>query len=60
MYQAKINLVVNNILMHHMEQVKRADRDAKMRLLLAIAEFIHGTAKMISTRRLARILFYLG
>ena len=31
-----------------------------MRLLLSIAAFIHGKAKMISTRRLARILFYLG
>lgn len=31
-----------------------------MRLLLAIAEFIHSATKMISTRRLARILVYMG
>ena len=31
-----------------------------MKLLLSLAEFIHGSGKMISTRRLARILFYLG
>lgn len=31
-----------------------------MALLLSLAEFIHGTNSMISTRRLARILFYLG
>ena len=56
----KINIVVNNILLRHLEQVGRADRDAKMRLLLALAEFIHGSTRMISTRRLARILLYLG
>lgn len=38
----------------------KADKDYKMRLLLAIAEFIHGATKMISTRRLARILVYMG
>lgn len=60
MFQAKINVVVNNILMHHLEQVGQADKDAKMRLLFSLAEFIHGTTKMLSTKRLARILFYLG
>ena len=53
--------MVNNILLHHLDQVgNKGDRDCKMRLLLTIAEFIHGGSKMVSTRRLARILFYLG
>ena len=31
-----------------------------MNLLVALAEFIHSSPKMISTRRLARIVYYLA
>ena len=51
----KINVVVNNILLHIMEQV-----NDKMKLLASICEFVQGSGKMLSTRRLARILLYLG
>lgn len=53
-------MVVNNILLHHLDQVATGSRDHKMRMLLAIAEFIHSSPKMISTRRLARILYYMA
>jgi len=60
MEKGQINMVVNNILLHHLDQVSTASRDQKMRMLLAIAEFIHSSPKMISTRRLARILYYMA
>ena len=60
MEKAKINCVVNNILLHHLQQVGGGSRDHKMRLLISLAEFIHSAIKMISTRRLARILYYMA
>ena len=60
MEKSKINTVVNNILMHHIDQVGRGSRDHKMRMLISLAEFIHNSPKMISTRRLARIVYYLA
>ena len=58
MPQSQINVVVNNILLHHMEQIGQGTREQKMALLLAIAEFIHNADKQVSTRRLGRIMFY--
>lgn len=61
MEKSKINIVVNNILLYHLETVgNQGTRDHKMRLLISLAEFIHSSPKMISTRRLARIIYYLG
>ena len=56
----KINVVVNNILLRHLEEIKDADKGSKMTLLLAMADVIHGGENMISTRRLARIVLYLA
>ena len=60
MPQSQINVVVNNILLHHFDQIGRGTKDHKMKLLLAIAEYIHNESKAVSTRRLGRIMFYSG
>ena len=46
--------------MYHFDQIERGTTNQKMKLLLSIAEFIHSGRKVVSTRRLGRILFYSG
>lgn len=59
--KSKINVVISNILIRHLDTVRdHGTRDHKMRLLISLAEFIHSSPSMISTRRLARIVYYLG
>lgn len=56
----KINILVNNLLLRNIFEIKRGSKDQRMCLLLAIAEIIFEAEKMIATKKLARILFYLG
>ena len=58
--EEKVNLLVNNLLLRNIFEIKKGTKDQRMCLLLAIAEIIFEAEKMIATKKLARILFYLG
>ena len=58
----RINVVVNNILMRMINTMRAPEvsDDMRQKVLMSICEVIYTQEKMISTRRLARIMLYLG
>lgn len=59
-YTTKINILVNNLLMKQVLAMEDASDQVKQNLTIAIAEIIYGEERIISTRRLSRIMIYLG
>ena len=56
----KVNLLVNNLLMKQILAMEEASDQVRMNLMIAVAEVLYGEEKMISTRRLGRIMVYMG
>jgi hypothetical protein len=62
MAEARVNLLANNLLMKQIVAVKEAGEEQKQRLLMQVAELLYqdNGAKSVSTRRLAKVMFYAG
>ena len=56
----KVNIVINNILIKHVMAMKSASDDMKQKFMMSLAEIIYGEEKMISTRRLGRVMLYMS
>ena len=60
MQAAKVNIVVNNLLLKQIKAMDHASDDQQRNLVMAIAEILFGEEKMISTKRLGRIMVYMA
>ena len=57
---AKVNIVVNNLLTKQIMAMTKSSDEAKMKLMMSLGEILFTEEKMISTRRLGRIMVYMG
>ena len=56
----KVNILVNNILLKHVMAMKDVDDETKQKFMMSLAEILYGEEKLISTKRLGRIMVYMS
>ena len=56
----KVNILVNNILLKHVMAMKDVADDTKQKFMMSLAEILYGEEKMISTKRLGRVMVYMS
>ena len=56
----KVNILVNNILLKHVMAMKDVEDETKQKFMMSLAEILYGEEKLISTKRLGRVMVYMS
>ena len=62
MQMQKINMITNNILIRYIDAMRASfvNEDHKRKLFMSICELMYSQDKVVSTRQIARMMFYMA